>query len=187
MSSLEYAKPWKYATSRFPYFFQKFYIFKTFLQDLHGVDLEEFKYGGTNITAFRLVDPEGPQVRKIVRDWTFSLADSRNKKGEHTVLVGVGRYVCNTITIRMSFLNFPINVDIKVNSCNLILVSNFKGHKILLFVLLFIHLQTIYLFIFSYFSRRAIQYDKYVLHFLNFSKMSSITLLLFTLLFGFKG
>ncbi|XP_031331870.1 glutamate receptor ionotropic, kainate 2-like [Photinus pyralis] len=54
--------------------------------DLHGVDLEEFKYGGTNITAFRLVDPEGPQVRKIVRDWTFSAGDMRSKKGDHTIL-----------------------------------------------------------------------------------------------------
>ena len=25
--------------------------------DLHLVELEDFKYGGTNITAFRLVDP----------------------------------------------------------------------------------------------------------------------------------
>ncbi|XP_071450570.1 glutamate receptor ionotropic, kainate 2 isoform X3 [Hetaerina americana] len=37
--------------------------------DLHTVDLEEFKYGGTNITAFRLVDPEKAEVQKVVRDW----------------------------------------------------------------------------------------------------------------------
>ena len=30
--------------------------------DLHLVDLEDFKYGGTNITAFRLVDPAHPEV-----------------------------------------------------------------------------------------------------------------------------
>ncbi|KAJ8970837.1 hypothetical protein NQ317_000711 [Molorchus minor] len=49
--------------------------------DLHGVDLEEFKYGGTNITAFRLVDPDGSDVRKVVRDWNTGL-ESKNKKGD---------------------------------------------------------------------------------------------------------
>lgn len=33
------------------------------------MDLEEFKYGGTNITALRLVDPEKPELQRIVRDW----------------------------------------------------------------------------------------------------------------------
>nr|CAD7443085.1 unnamed protein product [Timema bartmani] len=39
--------------------------------DLHSVDLEEFKYGGTNITAFRLVDPEKPELQKVVREWVY--------------------------------------------------------------------------------------------------------------------
>nr|QHN69189.1 ionotropic receptor 8 [Sirex nitobei] len=39
--------------------------------DLHSVDLEEFKYGGTNITAFRLVDPEKPEIQRVVRDWIY--------------------------------------------------------------------------------------------------------------------
>ncbi|XP_076630842.1 kainate-type ionotropic glutamate receptor subunit 1D isoform X3 [Colletes latitarsis] len=39
--------------------------------DLHSVDLEEFKHGGTNITAFRLVDPEKPEIQKVVQDWIF--------------------------------------------------------------------------------------------------------------------
>ncbi|XP_044738243.1 glutamate receptor ionotropic, kainate 2 isoform X2 [Chrysoperla carnea] len=42
--------------------------------DLHSVDLEEFKYGGTNITAFRLVDPEKPEIQKVVRDWIYGEA-----------------------------------------------------------------------------------------------------------------
>ena len=37
--------------------------------DLHLVDLEDFKYGGTNITAFRLVDPAHPEVVSVVRTW----------------------------------------------------------------------------------------------------------------------
>ena len=31
--------------------------------DLHLADLEQFKYSGTNITAFRLVDPFRPRVQ----------------------------------------------------------------------------------------------------------------------------
>lgn len=41
---------------------------------MHGVDLEEFKYGGTNITAFRLVDPEKPEIQRVVRDWQYGEA-----------------------------------------------------------------------------------------------------------------
>ncbi|EEB18532.1 glutamate receptor, ionotropic kainate 2 precursor, putative [Pediculus humanus corporis] len=37
--------------------------------DLHTIELDEFKYGGTNITAFRLVDPERPELQKVVNDW----------------------------------------------------------------------------------------------------------------------
>lgn len=40
--------------------------------------MEEFKYGGTNITAFRLVDPDGPEVSKAVREW--NLNEGKNKK-----------------------------------------------------------------------------------------------------------
>ena len=35
------------------------------------VNLEEFKYGGTNITAFRLLDPERPEVKQVVEDWIY--------------------------------------------------------------------------------------------------------------------
>ena len=33
------------------------------------VELEDFKYGGTNITGFRLVDPDLPEVQHVVQDW----------------------------------------------------------------------------------------------------------------------
>ena len=33
--------------------------------DLHLADLDQFKYSGTNITAFRLVDPFKPKVQVI--------------------------------------------------------------------------------------------------------------------------
>ena len=35
------------------------------------VNLEEFKYGGTNLTAFRLLDPERPEVKQVVEDWMY--------------------------------------------------------------------------------------------------------------------
>lgn len=38
--------------------------------DLHTVNLEPFQYGGTNITAFRLVDPDNGLVRQTVKNWT---------------------------------------------------------------------------------------------------------------------
>ncbi|XP_054269962.1 glutamate receptor ionotropic, kainate 2 isoform X2 [Macrosteles quadrilineatus] len=50
--------------------------------DLHSVDLEEFKYGGTNITALRLVDPDKPELQKVVRDWS---AGERRKGEPHHV------------------------------------------------------------------------------------------------------
>ncbi len=36
-----------------------------YLQDLHMISLEDFKYGGTNVTAFRLVDPDREEVRQV--------------------------------------------------------------------------------------------------------------------------
>jgi ionotropic glutamate receptor len=36
--------------------------------------LDEFKYGGTNITAFRLVDPDNLEVQQTVYNWTFGEA-----------------------------------------------------------------------------------------------------------------
>ena len=44
---------------------------KRFSQDLHLVDLEEFKYTGTNLTAFRMVDPQNEEVRKTVKTWNL--------------------------------------------------------------------------------------------------------------------
>ncbi|XP_050080616.1 glutamate receptor ionotropic, kainate 2-like isoform X3 [Anopheles maculipalpis] len=42
--------------------------------DLHTINLDEFKYGGTNITAFRLVDPENPEVAQAIHNWTIGEA-----------------------------------------------------------------------------------------------------------------
>ncbi|XP_071521274.1 glutamate receptor ionotropic, kainate 2-like isoform X2 [Panulirus ornatus] len=37
--------------------------------DLHLVSLEDFKYGGSNITAVRLIDPDRDEVRHLTEDW----------------------------------------------------------------------------------------------------------------------
>lgn len=42
--------------------------------DLHSVDLDEFKYGGTNITAFRLIDPDKPEIQRAVKGWVYGEA-----------------------------------------------------------------------------------------------------------------
>lgn len=43
------------------------------------MDLEEFKYGGTNITALRLLDPERADVQRVVRDWVYEEARKGRK------------------------------------------------------------------------------------------------------------
>lgn len=70
-------------------------------QDLHSVDLEEFKHGGTNITAFRLVDPEKQDIQKVVQDWIYGekrynreldMGQSSNKVGWNIIYVHVASY-----------------------------------------------------------------------------------------------
>ena len=43
------------------------------------MDLEEFKYGGTNITSFRLVDPHNPKVKELVKSWNMPIKGSKGK------------------------------------------------------------------------------------------------------------
>ena len=33
------------------------------------VELEDFKWGGTNITALRLINPHHDKVQEVVREW----------------------------------------------------------------------------------------------------------------------
>ena len=47
-------------------------------QDLGLVDLEDYKYGGVNITAMRLIDPSRPQVLDVMSEW--SITDHNNGK-----------------------------------------------------------------------------------------------------------
>jgi hypothetical protein len=42
-------------------------------QDVGLLDLDDFRYGGTNVTAFRLVNPSSPLVAETLSDWKFDL------------------------------------------------------------------------------------------------------------------
>ena len=44
------------------------------------MDLEDFKYGGTNITSFRLVDPHNPDVESVVKSWALGEKRFPSKK-----------------------------------------------------------------------------------------------------------
>ncbi|CAL4076228.1 unnamed protein product, partial [Meganyctiphanes norvegica] len=39
--------------------------------DLHTVDLEDFRHGGTNLYTLQLVDLHSPAVQRVIQDWTF--------------------------------------------------------------------------------------------------------------------
>ena len=41
---------------------------------MHTLDLEPFKYSGTNITGMRLVKPLDPDFRTTVSQWTDNLS-----------------------------------------------------------------------------------------------------------------
>jgi len=38
---------------------------------LHTVDLEDFRFGKTKITSFRLVDNSSPELQSLLSDWSL--------------------------------------------------------------------------------------------------------------------
>lgn len=48
----------------------------TVAQDLHTIELEDFKYGGTNITSLRLINLDNPALQQLIRDWTTDIDDT---------------------------------------------------------------------------------------------------------------
>ena len=53
---------------------QGFYFFLTSL-DAHTVHLENFKYGGTNFSAFRMVDVDKPEVSNVIFNIVSAMVD----------------------------------------------------------------------------------------------------------------
>ncbi|XP_045623949.1 glutamate receptor ionotropic, kainate 2 isoform X4 [Procambarus clarkii] len=39
--------------------------------DFNQVDLEDFRYGGTNITGVQVIDPHTPDIKEVVEKWKF--------------------------------------------------------------------------------------------------------------------
>ena len=74
------------------------------------VNLEEFKYGGTNITAFRLLDPERPEVKQVVEDWIYGEMRYGRKLDTSTTSVKVNMnlkiYKTNYDLLLMTYLHF---------------------------------------------------------------------------------
>ncbi len=55
------------------------------------VNLDEFKYGGTNLTAFRLLDPERDEVKQVVQDWIFGELRYGRKLEPHEQTIKVNK------------------------------------------------------------------------------------------------
>merc|ERR550532_3389913 len=67
--------------------------------DLHMVNLDDFKYGGTNLTAFRLLDPDRDEVKQVVQDWIFGeLRYGRKLEAHEQTIKGLNQTVLKTET-----------------------------------------------------------------------------------------
>lgn len=49
--------------------------------DLHTIDLEDFQYGGTNISSFSFVDQSGAEFQTVLHDWQSNPFPSRGGHG----------------------------------------------------------------------------------------------------------
>ncbi|XP_013790790.1 glutamate receptor ionotropic, kainate 1-like, partial [Limulus polyphemus] len=54
--------------------------------DVHTVDLEDFKYGKSNITAFRIVDMGSPELQSLFDEWSqFSVFGRKTQTHQRTI------------------------------------------------------------------------------------------------------
>ncbi|XP_021964381.1 glutamate receptor ionotropic, kainate 2 isoform X1 [Folsomia candida] len=49
--------------------------------DLHTLNLEDYQHGDINITAFRMLDPDKPEVQSVVRQWN-NLLNTQGSRGQ---------------------------------------------------------------------------------------------------------
>ena len=78
------------------------------LKDLHLVDLEEFKYSGTNITSFRLVDPHNPKVEELVKSWNIPIKGSKGRIDKSNFKVNILSLLSATFEFFFVFLKTAI-------------------------------------------------------------------------------
>ncbi|XP_042233937.1 glutamate receptor ionotropic, kainate 2-like isoform X3 [Homarus americanus] len=55
--------------------------------DLHLVNLEDFKYGGSNVTAVRLIDPDREEVKNVMKDLQAGRGMYTNKLHDEDVIM----------------------------------------------------------------------------------------------------
>lgn len=63
------------------------------------LDLESYKDGGANITAFRLVDPTNPKVVAVNEDWVFEELNNRESPLQGQRQIPVSIYRMNQCTL----------------------------------------------------------------------------------------
>ena len=56
--------------------------------DAHTINLEDFKYGGTNITAFRMINIDKPEVQNVIYSIVESMINQELKIGDVSIPEG---------------------------------------------------------------------------------------------------
>lgn len=54
-------------------------FFAYIFQDAHTLDWKEFENVQTNITAIRLLDPNGAALKDVIRDWQLAVENQQHK------------------------------------------------------------------------------------------------------------
>ena len=78
------------------------------------VNLDDFKYGGTNLTAFRLLDPDREEVKQVVQDWIFGEMRYGRKLEAHEQTIKVSYFLGSMFFSFITF--FSLNVSILVHT-----------------------------------------------------------------------
>ncbi|KAJ9588777.1 hypothetical protein L9F63_017936 [Diploptera punctata] len=68
--------------------------------DLHTIDIEPYQYGGTNVTGFRMVDPDSEVVQMAVRRWQ----DLEMKRGKALDITP------ETLTLNMALIHDAVHL-----------------------------------------------------------------------------
>uniref|UniRef100_A0A8D9EDN7 Glutamate receptor ionotropic, kainate 3 n=2 Tax=Cacopsylla melanoneura TaxID=428564 RepID=A0A8D9EDN7_9HEMI len=75
--------------------------------DMHTVDMEPFKYSGTNISGIRMINTDNPLFRKTIEEWSDGELDiTPDTVPLETVLIYDGVFL-----LAQSLLNVPIEQD----------------------------------------------------------------------------
>lgn len=64
------------------------------MQDFHTLDLESYQYGGTNITAIRLFNPEDANVAETVGNLTEFIRRRTNVENFEMINLPVSEFLC---------------------------------------------------------------------------------------------